>query len=392
MTKYACVSYDGLSELFDALGRCLKAIGGMLRSGGSKTPRRLHIRFLADVLVIFASATRRMQRGRHMVDYCSRARFEEEDVDIVLERLNKLVQRPDAVPTMILESALEKSARTQPPVIPPRLSSGIHKVTPLHCCYSVTISANGIARGTPIVDVAEEVREGAPEAQPEIEALPLVSHAERLSVIDTGAPTSPDSPLPNVLHTLTHGIDLHNMQDDEHYEKALALLIQEWFYTGASLFAVISADATIFGLAPNSYVCADGIIKRTLTVSSAAAALGLCANIWLVIAYAGTGTTRFKRLAQDLRGMYLLNLSMRLPLFVLSVAVLALAGCLTAIAWCVWPTGVTSSSLLGAMAFSLQFIGCKYWPVADRFVSCIWRRMRGPLGRNKTSGVVMVEV
>ena len=142
-----------------------------------------------------------------------------------------------------------------------------------------------------------------------------------------------------------------------------------------------SVDTTVFGFSPGSLFNVDSVAKRSLIISSIAAAIGLFVDVWFIFAYSGADVRKFQvsprsplhltykwygahalvlrtqTLAMDIYGSYFFfALSSRLPLVALFVSVLALVGSLCAIAWTAWPAAVLVMCVLTGVLVSLQFI------------------------------------
>ncbi|KAI0296340.1 hypothetical protein B0F90DRAFT_1746771 [Multifurca ochricompacta] len=149
--------------------------------------------------------------------------------------------------------------------------------------------------------------------------------------------------------TLTYHRDLREAQVDSDFDRLLGRLQAE------------CVDTTVFGFSPGNFFNVDSLAKRSLIISSMAAAIGLFVDVWFIIAYSGADVRKFQRLALDLYGSYFFfALSSRLPLFSLLISVLALVGVLGSIAWSAWPAAVLVMSMLAGVLISLQFIvyGC----------------------------------
>jgi len=113
----------------------------------------------------------------------------------------------------------------------------------------------------------------------------------------------------------------------------------------------------VFGFSTGTLIAVDSFAKRSLIISSVAAAMGLFIDAWFIFAYSGADVRKFQTLAVDIYGSYFFfSLSSRLPLVALFVAVLALVGFLAAMAWTAWPTAVLVMCVLTGMLVSLQFI------------------------------------
>ena len=134
----------------------------------------------------------------------------------------------------------------------------------------------------------------------------------------------------------------------------------------------------MFGFTPGTLLNVDNFAKRSLIISSVAAAIGLFVDVWFIFAYSGADVRKFQvsplsplrmltyevvlthgrqTLAVDVYGSYFFfSLSSRLPLIALIIAVLALVGFLCAIAWTAWPSAVLVMCVITGVLVSLQFI------------------------------------
>lgn len=134
----------------------------------------------------------------------------------------------------------------------------------------------------------------------------------------------------------------------------------------------------MFGFTPGTLLNVDNFAKRSLIISSVAAAIGLFVDIWFIFAYSGADVRKFQvsplslciltyevygtdhgqqTLAVDIYGSYFFfSLSSRLPLVALIIAVLSLVGFLCAIAWSAWPSAVLVMCVITGVLVSLQFI------------------------------------
>ncbi|KAI0275390.1 hypothetical protein BC834DRAFT_852580 [Gloeopeniophorella convolvens] len=346
-TACSCTSNDALYDLFGSLGKWLETVEVMLRSTASPrsalASQQLLVRVLADVLFVLASATERLKQGQ-LWSYGEKI-SEDEEVGRALERLRKVVQPISRRPSLVHSISMPVS-RFRNYIVAPlrrRHSSDDDEADVFYCDDH---------------NDSEDESEMSDDPDTQLEDLLAISHTDFVSAHADSHALQGNS-LSSAFEILVHGCeaDLHYTQDDVRCEKAFARLVQEWYYTGASLLAVVGIDAAVFSLSPDSLLGASVVIKHALAISSVSAALGLCSNIWLVLAYAGTGTRRFQRLSQDLHGSCLLDLTLRLPLLALAVAVLALVGCLAAIAWSMSPVPVLVLSVLATSLFSLQFVG-----------------------------------
>lgn len=136
----------------------------------------------------------------------------------------------------------------------------------------------------------------------------------------------------------------------------------------------------MFGFSSDALFSVDSLAKRSLIISSVAAAIGLFIDVWFIFAFSGADVRKFQvsacsplpptckiyasdhlswtqTLAVDIYGSYFFfALSSRLPLVALFVSVLALVGFLGVIAWTAWPTAVLVMCVLAGVLISLQFI------------------------------------
>ncbi|KAI0246613.1 hypothetical protein BJV78DRAFT_123550 [Lactifluus subvellereus] len=174
--------------------------------------------------------------------------------------------------------------------------------------------------------------------------------------------------------TLTCHRELREARVDSDFDRILVRLISEWYYTGASLLSVTAVDTSVFGFSPGNLFNVDSVAKRSLIISSVAAAIGLFINAWLIFAYSGADVRKFQTLAVDIYGSYFFfALSSRLPLLALFIAVLALVGFLGAVAWTAWPTAVLVMCIFAGVLVSLQFIVYGF----HRIVLCLAWILRG---------------
>ncbi|KAH9973354.1 hypothetical protein BGW80DRAFT_1310301 [Lactifluus volemus] len=185
--------------------------------------------------------------------------------------------------------------------------------------------------------------------------LPLTYVTDNVSV------SSGTSFASNAFETLTYHRELREAQVDSDFDRILARLLSEWYYTGASLLSITAVDTTVFGFSPGNLFNVDSVAKRSLIISSLAAAIGLFIDVWFIFAYSGADVRKFQRLAVDIYGSYFFfALSSRLPLVSLFISVLSLVGFLCAMAWAAWPTAVLVMCVFAGVLVSLQFIvyGC----------------------------------
>jgi len=56
----------------------------------------------------------------------------------------------------------------------------------------------------------------------------------------------------------------------------------------------ISVDTTVFGFSPDNLFAVDSFAKRTLIISSVAAAMGLFVDAWFILAYSGADVRKFQ--------------------------------------------------------------------------------------------------
>ena len=132
--------------------------------------------------------------------------------------------------------------------------------------------------------------------------------------------------------TLTYHRELREAQIDSDLDRILARLISEWYYTGASVSVVFryrfetpeltlrpssspslrksppfvslrlpsdlimphSVDTTVFGFSPGNLFTVDSFAKRSLIISSVAAAIGLFVDVWFIFAYSGADVRKFQ--------------------------------------------------------------------------------------------------
>jgi len=55
-----------------------------------------------------------------------------------------------------------------------------------------------------------------------------------------------------------------------------------------------SVDTTVFGFSPGNLFNVDSIAKRSLIISSVAAAIGLFIDVWFILAYSGADVRKFQ--------------------------------------------------------------------------------------------------
>jgi len=176
-------------------------------------------------------------------------------------------------------------------------------------------------------------------------------------VTDNASITSNASFASSTFDTMTYHRELREAQVDSDFDRIIARLLSEWYYTGASLLSITAVDTSVFGFSPGNLFAIDSFAKRSLIISSIAAAIGLFIDAWFIFAYSGADVRKFQTLAVDIYGSYFFfSLSSRIPLLALFIAILALVGFLGAIAWTAWPTAVLVMCVLTGMLVSLQFI------------------------------------
>lgn len=157
--------------------------------------------------------------------------------------------------------------------------------------------------------------------------------------------------------TLTYHRELREAQMDSDFDQILGRLLSEWYYIGASLLAITAVDTAVFGFSSGTLFSVDSFAKRSLIISTVAAAIGLFVDVWFIFAYSSADVRKFHMLAVDIYGSYFFfALSSRLPLVALITSVLALVGFLCAVAWVAWPTAVLVMCGITGVLVSLQFI------------------------------------
>jgi hypothetical protein len=255
--------------------------------------------------------------------------------------------------------------------------------------------------------------------------LPLTYAADNDSIASGTSFTS------TTFDTLTYHRELREARVDSDFDQILVRLISEWYYTGASVSVIFrsrfetpvltlrpssspsprksppcvslrspsdlivlhSVDTTVFGFSTGNLFNVDSFAKRSLIISSVAAAIGLFLDVWFIFAYSCADVRKFRvsppallirickpynsddllygraqRLARDVFGTYFFfALSSRLPLVALVVAVLALVGFLCAIAWTAWPAAVLVMCVFTGVLVSLQFIVYGFHRLAQGF-------------------------
>jgi len=55
-----------------------------------------------------------------------------------------------------------------------------------------------------------------------------------------------------------------------------------------------SVDTTVFGFSPGNLFNVESVAKRSLIISSVAAAIGLFVDIWFIFAYSGADVRKFQ--------------------------------------------------------------------------------------------------
>jgi hypothetical protein len=55
-----------------------------------------------------------------------------------------------------------------------------------------------------------------------------------------------------------------------------------------------SVDTTVFGFSPGNIFNVDSFAKRSLIISSVAAAIGLFVDVWFIFAYSGADIHKFR--------------------------------------------------------------------------------------------------
>ncbi|KAI0246984.1 hypothetical protein BJV78DRAFT_1364499 [Lactifluus subvellereus] len=97
---------------------------------------------------------------------------------------------------------------------------------------------------------------------------------------------------------LTCHRELREAQVDSDFDRILARLISEWYYTGASLLSVTAVDTSVFGFSPGNLFNIDSVAKRSLIILSVAMAIGLFIDVWLIFAYSGADVRKFQAIYQ----------------------------------------------------------------------------------------------
>ncbi|KAI0066705.1 hypothetical protein BV25DRAFT_1878804 [Artomyces pyxidatus] len=218
--------------------------------------------------------------------------------------------------------------------------------------------------------------------------LPSLLPLSTLNVSDTVSISSTVSIATSVFDTLTYHRELREAQLDSDFDAILGRLVHEWYFIGASLLSVAAVDATVFGFSTDSIFGVDGLAKRTLTISSIAAALGLGIDAWFILLYSGADYHKFQRLALDVYStFFFFSLTARLPLLCLFVAVASLMVFLMTVAYAAWPLAVLVMCSVAGTLVSLQFLvyGCHKlvlgiaWMVRAWWSVLVWmaRRVRG---------------
>ena len=156
--------------------------------------------------------------------------------------------------------------------------------------------------------------------------LPLTNGADNASIASGASFAS------TTFDTLTYHRELREAQADPEFDQILARLISEWYYTGASVSVIFrsrfetpvltlrpssslsprkspsfvslrlpsdvivlrSVDTTVIGFSPGNLFIIDSFAKRSLIISSVAAAIGLVVDVWFIFAYSGANVYKFQ--------------------------------------------------------------------------------------------------
>jgi hypothetical protein len=62
----------------------------------------------------------------------------------------------------------------------------------------------------------------------------------------------------------------------------------------SDLIALCSVDTTVFGFSPDNLFNIDSFAKRSLIISSVAAAIGLFVDVWFIFVYSGADVGKFR--------------------------------------------------------------------------------------------------
>jgi hypothetical protein len=65
-------------------------------------------------------------------------------------------------------------------------------------------------------------------------------------------------------------------------------------YSVRELILFISVDTSVFGFSPGNLFAVDSFAKRSLIISSIAAAIGLFIDAWFIFAYSGADVRKFQ--------------------------------------------------------------------------------------------------
>ena len=57
---------------------------------------------------------------------------------------------------------------------------------------------------------------------------------------------------------------------------------------------IYSVDTAVFGFSPGNLFNIDSVAKRSLIISSIAAAIGLFVDVWYILAYSGADVRKFQ--------------------------------------------------------------------------------------------------
>jgi hypothetical protein len=122
-----------------------------------------------------------------------------------------------------------------------------------------------------------------------------------------------------------------------------------------------SVDTTVFGFSPGSILNVDSIAKRSLIISSVAAAIGLVIDVWFIFAYSGADVRKFQ---------------VRSRFFPPSLEIVS-SDSLSSLRRSQWTSTAHTSSLRSPRACPSSRFSSPSSPLSAS--SALWRGPRGPL-------------
>ncbi|PSR72064.1 hypothetical protein PHLCEN_2v12045 [Hermanssonia centrifuga] len=141
----------------------------------------------------------------------------------------------------------------------------------------------------------------------------------------------------------------------------LRRLLTEWYAVGASLLALATLNAAVFGYSAGTLYEIDGFALRSVTFGSITAAIGLVADVWFLFLYSSVDVAKFENRARDVYNGYLFFcLTCRFPTLCLLVSTCSLTSFLLVVAWDAWPTAVLIMCCAAGTFLTLQYLifGC----------------------------------